>query len=525
MLYDPHSTKSKDYYFDHEAGQRVIDFCESLCTHVKGKKARQPLLLEDWQKTFLRRLFGWRHKTTGLRRYRQALLEVPRKNGKTTLAAVVGLYMLLCDNEQGGECYLASTTRDQSGILYDIISGMVRQQKALSSRLKILDSRKRLVYQKTNSFLCAIAAEAGAQHGNNASCIVYDELHAAKTRELYDVLQTSTGAREQPLFLITSTSGWDRHSIMFEIHNYACQVRDGVIDDPTFLPAIYSADEKEDWTDKKTWQKANPNYDVSISHDYLEKECKRAQELPAYENTFRCLHLCQWVEQQTRWLPLSHWQQCQGELPDLSNVPCYGGLDLSNTRDLSSFSLVWPLDGNVYVKTWSWMPKENARERIKTDRVPYDIWAKEGHVIQTDGNVIDYRSILETIRNLATEYDVRTIAYDRYNACPVVLELQAEGLDMVAFGQGYVSMSAPSKELEKRILEHTIIHDGNPLMTWAVSNVSCATDPAANIKPVKPEHKDSKRIDPVVATVMALGMVLAQGEQVNVYDTRGLIVI
>jgi len=526
--YDPYATKSQEYYYDPDAGQKVIDFAHTFVRHVKGELRGQLIRLEDWQQDYLRTLFGFKHKTTHLRRYRESYYSTGRKNGKSFIAGIISLFMLLCDNEGGAEIILSANSRDQASKLYEVVQGIVTQDQRLRERVKILESRRRIVYPQTGSYLVAIPAEAQTEHGGSCHCAIIDELHEAKNRDLYDVLRTSTGARSQPLLLCTTTAGYDRHSICYEVYTHSKKVAENVVDDPHFLPLIHEADEADeadDWTSEKAIKAANPNYGISIKAESLAAEIKRAKEIPSYQNTVLRLHLNLWTEQQTRWLPLSHWQQCQGEIPDLKNVPCYGGLDLSNTRDLSSFSLVWPLDQNIYVKTWSWMPKENARERTKTDRVPYDIWAKEGHVIQTDGNVIDYRSILETIRDLATQYDLRTIAYDRYNACPVVLELQAEGLDLVAFGQGYVSMSAPSKELEKRILEHTIIHDGNPLMTWAVSNVSCATDPAGNIKPVKPEHKDSKRIDPVVATVMALGMVLAQGETVNVYDTRGLIVI
>lgn len=522
-----YDAEHKDCYFDAEAGEKPIAFCEHFLTHVKGPLARQPLLLEDWQKTFIQNLYGWK-LANGKRRYRQALLEVARKNGKTTLAALVGLYMLLCDKELGAEIYLAASTRDQAGILFSIIAGMVQQNPALSKHLKVLDSRKRIVFPKTNSFLCAIAAEAGAQHGTNSSCVIYDELHSAPNRDLYDVLQTSQGAREQPLFLVISTSGYDRHSIMYEVHRYGEQVRDKVIDDKHFLPAIYSAPEDADWTKEETWKLANPNYGVSISKDYLKKECKKAQQLPAYENTFRQLHLSQWTEQQVRWIPLEHWRQSAvEEMPNLKVQTCYAGLDLSSTRDLSAFALAFPVQDKVYLKVWTWIPAENAKEREDRDKVPYRVWSKDplSQLTLTPGNVIDYAYIKHKILQLAEQYDIKEIRYDRWNATEIILQLADEGLTLVPMGQGYASMTAPCKEFEKRVLEHTLLHDNNPVLNWNVSNVAVMTDPAGNIKTCKPEHKEARKIDAVQASIMALSGVMGRQEEDLIYNTRGILTI
>jgi len=435
--------------------------------------------------------------------------------------------MLLCDGELGAEIYLAASTRDQASILFEIIAGMVRQSPALSKHLKILDSRKRIIYSKTNSFLVAIAAEAGQAHGTNSSCVIYDELHSAPNRELYDVLQTSQGAREQPLFLVISTSGHDRHSIMYEVHDYGQKVRDGIIQDKHFLPAIYSAPDEADWTQEQTWKLANPNYGISISKEYLKKECKKAKELPAYQNTFRQLHLSQWTESEVAWIPLDHWRECSvDDFPPLDGRECYGGLDLSSTRDLSAFALAFPVQDKVYLKVFSWIPKDNARERENRDRVPYaTVWEREenANLTLTPGNVVDYTFIKHKILELAQKYDLREIRYDRWNATEIIVNLQDEGLEMVAMGQGFASMSAPCKEMEKRILEHSLVHDNNAVLNWCVSNVSVASDPANNIKCIKPEYKESRKIDCVVASIMALSGVMARQDETLIYNSRGII--
>jgi len=256
-----------------------------------------------------------------------------------------------------------------------------------------------------------------------------------------------------------------------------------LIQDKHFLPVLYSAPEEADWTQPSTWKLANPNYNISISHEYLQKECKKAQELPAYENTFRQLHLSQWTEQQTRWIQTKQWEACKGNFPDLKNLEAFGGLDLSSTRDTSAFALAIPYKGKIYLKVWTWIPSTNAKRREDKDRVPYRTWKKNplAQLELTDGNTIDYRWIEAKVRELAKIYDIKEIAYDRWHANELVRNLQDDGLEMVAFGQGFASMNSPSKEFEKRILEATLVHDENPLLNWQVSNVSVATPAPSRI--------------------------------------------
>lgn len=520
--YNPETTANDDCYYDEIAAQKIIDFAENFCSHVKGKKAKQLFHLEEWQKNYLKTLFGWKLKSTEYRRYRTTLLEVARKNGKTTLAAIVALYMLLADNELGAEVICSANSRDQASILYEIIQGMVKQNSALLKRLTVLETRKRITYPATNSYLSAISADAGTHHGLNASCVIFDELHAAPNRDLYDVLTTSQGSRTQPLFLITTTSGWDRQSICYELHEYAEKVRDGIIIDPSFLPAIYSAPEEADWKEEKTWREANPNYGISIDSEYLKKECKKAQQLPSYENTFRQLHLSQWTESKQTWIPQTEWDNCQANFPDLTNCECYGGLDLSSTRDTSAFVLAFPYQDKVYLKAYFWIPQDNMKAREDEQRVPYRTWLKndKANLVATSGNVVDDRFIEKQIIELAKLYQVKEIRYDRWSANRLVASLADENLTLVPMGQGFASMSSPSKQLETWIMDKTLQHDSNPLLNWQVSNVATATDPSGNIKPVKPEHKNAKKIDGVVAAIMAISGCMSQQKDTHIFDGR-----
>lgn len=474
----------------------------------------------------MRTLFGWRHNVTGLRRYRHAYIEVPRKNGKSTMAAAIALICTFCDNEAGGEIYSAAADRDQASIVFGIAASMIRRNPALAKRCRVLDTTKRIVVPRTETVYRAIAADAAGSHGYNSSCVIFDELHCQTNRELFDVLQTSMGARQQPLFISITTAGWDRHSICYLQHQHAAKVRDGDLDDPTFLPVLYGADDTDDWTSPKVWHKANPNLGISISEEFLRDECKRAVESPTYANSFRRLYLNQWTEQEQRWLPMDRWRkQCAGPLPDLANVDAWGGLDLSSTTDLTAFVLAFPhSDGNVYVRAWHWIPEARAIEREKRDRVPYRLWRDQGLIEMTPGNCVDYSFIRQRIKELAQQYWVRQIAYDRYNATQLVIELQDDGMQMIEMGQGFVSLNAPSKELERLVIEGRLRHGSNAVLTWEAGNTMVKTDAAGNIKPVKPDHQSAARIDGIVALVMALGLCNV-AEAGCVYDDRGLIVL
>ena len=430
--------------------------------------------------------------------------------------------LLVADGEPGADVYSAAGDRDQARMVFDLAREMVLQSEDLSRIVK--PYRNSLVVEQTASAYHVISAEAKTKHGKNAHGIIFDELHVQPNRDLWDVLTTSTGSRMQPLTVAITTAGFDKHSICWEVHDYACKVRDGIIDDPAFLPVIYAADEDADWTGPKVWAKANPNLGISLSEEYLAAECKRAQEVPAYENTFRRLHLNQWTEQDVRWLKMESWDNCCGEMPDMEGCVCYAGLDLSSKIDLTALVLVFPLEGGGFViLPHFFCPAENARERERRDKVPYTQWARDGYLEATPGNVIDYEFIKAKLRDLAKQYDIQEVAYDPWSATQIALQLQDEGFKMVEFRQGYKSMSEPAKEFERSIMADLLLHDGNPVMRWMVSNVSIDIDPAGNVKPSK--KKSIERIDGIPATLMALGRHMLGADTTSVYESRGILTL
>ncbi len=499
------------------AADRVVRFINNL-THSSGDFARQPFNLRPWQERIVRALFST-NGTTGRRRYRTALLMLPRKNGKTELAAAIGLYGLMGDGEIGAQVILAAADRDQAGHVYNAAVAMVRADPELEAQLEIIESQKRLVHRASGSILKAIAAEAFSKHGFNASMVIYDELHAAENRELWDVLRTSQGGRSQPIMLAISTAGFDRHSILWSVYDYAKKVRDGIVKDASFLPVLYEADQDADWLNEKVWAKCNPALGDVRSLEDMRVLAREAKEMPGSENSFRRLYLNQWTEQATRWVQMPVWDAC-GDAPvdiqSLKGRPCYAGLDLASTRDITALVLVFPDDdGGFDVVPYFWVPEDTIADRVRRDRVPYDQWRGE-HLLTTSGNVCDYDVIREKIRELAEEFDLQEIAYDRWGATQLVTQLQSDGANCVPLGQGFASLSAPTKELEKLILSGHIRHGGHPVLRWMVNNVSVETDAAGNVKPSK--KKSSEKIDGVVALVMAIDRATRQASSGSVYD-------
>ena len=511
------------YYFDKQAADKAISFIETFITHTKGELTGKPFILEDWQKEIVGNIFGWKNKETDLRKYRTVFIEVPRKNGKTTLCAAIGIYMLFADRERGAEIYAAAGDRNQAGIVFEIAKGMIANNVELSSRGKVF--RNSITNESKGNFFQAISSDSKTKHGFNANCIIFDELHTQPNRDLWDTLTTSTGARREPLTIAITTAGYDRQSICYELYNYAKRVLDKSISDESFYPVIYEAEAEDDITLESTWKKANPNYGISLRKDYMERESKRAIELPSYQNTFKRLMLNIWTESQTKWIGHDEWMECHQEFDysTLEGKECWGGLDLASTRDLSAFVLVFNVNGKFIVKPYIFIPKENAKKRSDRDGVNYVEWLRDGHVFGTEGDVQDYHFIRAKINELSKKYRIQSICYDRWNASQIVIDLQNDGANLDPFGQGFVSMRMPTKALEVEIIAKNIIHDNNPCLNWCLSNITIQEDPAGNIKPNKSKSVD--RIDPIVALIMALGGYYSEDDGTSVYDERDLLVL
>ena len=526
--YTPTKFKAKTSKYNKEAADFVVNFIEQL-KHTKGEFYRQPFDLIDWQEQIIRDIFGIL-KPDGYRQFTTAYIEVPKKCGKSELAAAIALYMLCADGEQRAEVYGCAADRDQASLVFDVACDMVRLCPALERRCDIRRSKKTIEFPGTNSKYKALSAEVGAASGVNISCLIFDEIWVQKNRDFYQMMTTGTSdARKNPLHFIITTAGYDTNSICYELHQKAVDILEGRKIDPTFYPVIYGADESEDWTDPKVWAKANPSLGITIGVDKVQAACDSAKQNPAEENAFRQLRLNQWVKQSVRWMPMDKWDICN--LPvspeELAGRVCYGGLDLSSTTDLTSLVLVFPpLDDEdrYYILPYFWVPAETLDLRVKRDHVPYDVWEKQGFLKMTEGNVIHYGEIEKFIEELGDKFNIREIAYDRWGATQVSQDLDEMGFTVVPIGQGFASMSPPTKELMKLTLEQRIAHGGHPVLRWCMDNIFIRTDPAGNIKPDK--EKSTEKIDGAVATIMALDRAIRCGVSggTSVYDERGLLV-
>ncbi len=480
---------------------RAVRLINNL-THTKGPFAQQPFNLRRWQeREIIRPLFKTRKD--GRRQYRTCLLMLPRKNGKTEIAAALAIYFLLFDSEIGGEVYSAAADKDQAALVFNVAAQMIRNDPELDAQCEIIDSQKRIVHRKSGSFYRAISAEAYSKHGFNASVVIYDELHAAPDRRLWDVLATSQGARSQPLMLAISTAGYDRHSILWELYSHAKKVLENPSLDPTFLPILYEAPEHSDWTDERIWKQANPALGDFRSLEEMRTVAARAKEIPAQENTFRRLYLNQWTEQASRWIAMDAWDACRVQSVSLKGRRCYVGLDLSSTKDLTALVGVFPDETGFDVRCEFFIPGDNIMARVRRDRVPMDLWVKQSFLNATPGNVVDYEAVRAVLQQWARDYDLREIAFDPWNATDLTTRLmEQDGLKCVELRQGFASISAPTKALERAVLGRELRHDGHPVLRWNVGNVAIDTDPAGNLKPSK--KVSTERIDGVYALVNAV---------------------
>ena len=492
--------------YDQTKADHAVNFINCL-KHTKGQWRGVPFELLPWQDKIIRDIFGT-VKENGYRQYNTAYVEIPKKNGKSELAAAVALLMTCGDGEWGAEVYGCASDRQQASIVFDVAVDMVDQCPALKKRIKPIMSVKRLVYQPTNSFYQVLSAEAYTKHGLNVHAVIFD-------------------ARTQPLYFLITTAGTDRNSICFEQHQKAEDILMGRKIDPTFYPVIYGIADDDDWGSEESWYKANPSLGHTIALEKVQNAYQSAKENPAEENIFRQLRLNQWVKQSTRWMPMDRWDECDFEVDQdsLLGRECYAGLDLSSTSDITAFVLVFPprTEKEKYsILPFFWIPEENLQLRVRRDHVPYDVWEKQGQLQMTEGNVIHYGFIEKFIEDLGMKYHILEIAFDRWGAVQMVQNLEGMGFTVVPFGQGYKDMSPPTKELMKLTLEKKLAHGGHPVLRWMMDNVFVRQDPAGNIKMDK--EKSTEKIDGAVATVMALDRAIRnEGTTGSVYDERGII--
>ena len=514
-------------HYDKKKADRAVAFIQSL-RHTKGIWSGKPFLLFAWQEQIIRDIFGT-IKENGYRQFNTAFVEICKKAGKSELAAAIALYMLCADHEEGAEIYGCANDRQQASIVFDVARDMVIQSPILSERIRIVESQKRLVYLPTRSIYQALSSDVASKYGYNVHACIFDELLGQNNRKLYETMTQGSGAaRKQPLNFVITTAGSDRNSICYEVHSKALDLLAGRKKDPTFYPVVYSAPEDADWTDPAVWMKANPSLGKTVDIEYYAQRCNSAKDNAAEEIQFRQFHLCQWTNTSVRWMQMSRWDECQRDYTEemLAGRQCYGGLDLSSTSDLTAFVLVFPplYDGEpYYILPYFWLPEEAIPLRVRRDHVMYDVWAKQGYLQTTEGDVVHYGFVEQFICRLYEKFDIREIAHDRWNASMMVQTLQDDGFTMIPFGQGFKDMSSPTKDLMRLVLERNIAHNGHPVLRWNIDNIFVRTDPAGNLKIDK--EKSTEKVDGAVALVMALDRAMKSNNGGSVYDTRDMLTL
>lgn len=520
-------------WFDAQAAGRVVTFFERFLRHSKGEWAGQPFTLLKWQRDeVIKPLFGWM-RADGSRRYRMGYIEIPKKNGKSTLCAGLALYGLTADNEPGAEVYSAASSREQASIVFREADTMQRNSHDLARHITSTPSTRHMAFTQANSFYKALAAEAGPVEGLNTSHLFMDEMHVQRDDRLWHALMYGGAARRQPLKVIITTAGVDQESLCYEYHTRAMAILRGTEFDDAFFAYVKSAEWAMErvgkelaeavWHDEAVWREANPSLGHTIGLESFREDYQAAVQSPRLENAFKRYRLNIWTQQDERWLPMDHWGACGTalDLDALQGQRCWAGLDLASTSDLCALVLWFPDAGNAALPFF-WVPQDTVDQLELKGDPRYAQWVREGHLFTTPGNVTDYEFIREHIQWLGEQYRIEELAYDRWNASQLVTQIQGDGLSVVGFGQGYASMSAPAKELEKLILGHQMQHGQQPVLTWNVSNAAVEGDAAGNIKPSKKVSKH--KIDGVVAMVMALGVAMARDpEAVSVYETRGIL--
>ncbi|HFI0450562.1 TPA: terminase large subunit [Streptococcus suis] len=524
--YEPSPFMLPTSHYDKAKADRAVTFINNL-SHTKGKWAGKRFDLLPWQEQIVRDLFGI-VKEDGNRQFLTAYIEIPKKNGKSELAAAIALYLLYADNEASAEVYGAACDRNQASIVFDVAKQMVQMSRPLEKRSKIMGATKRIVNYSNAGFYQVLSAETGTKHGLNVSGLVFDEIHAQPNRHLYDVLTKGSGdAREQPLFFIITTAGTDRNSICYELHTKALDILNGRKKDTSFYPVVYGLSDEDDWNDEANWLKANPSLGHTIGIDRVREAYQQALDNPAEENVFKQLRLNMWTSSSVAWIPEHVYAKGNDPIQyeSLKGRSCYAGLDLSSTSDITAFVLVFPPrfeEENYIVLPFFWLPEDTLELRCRRDHVLYDIWERQGYIKTTEGNVVHYGFIEKFIEDLSEIYHIKEIAYDRWNATQMVQNLEGMGLTMVPFGQGYKDMSPPSKELYKLMMEGKIQHGGHPVLKWMGQNVVMRQDPAGNIKPDK--EKSVEKIDGIVALIMGLDRCIRhQTDEGSVYDERGIL--
>ena len=518
--------ESYPWRFDSDKAERVCEFVE-LCPHIKGPLRGQLMKLEPWQCFILTTVFGWVSRASGARRFREAYTEVPRGNGKSALTSPVGLYLTSLDGEGGSEVYSAATTRDQARIVFGVAQSMALGMREFCDRAGIEVAAHSINQLGTASWFRPLSSDANSLDGLNVHGALIDEFHAHKSRDLYDVIKTATAKRAQPLLWEITTAGSDRAGVCYEVRGYITKILEGVAEDDRIFGVIYGIDDEDDWADPANWQKANPNWGVSVFPDAIAAEAHQALQLASKQPSFQTKHLDRWVNADHAWMDMQRWLKCADDkldIADFDGQTCIVGLDLASKLDLlAKMRLFWKdVDGHrhYYVFGDYWTPE--ARLEL-TQNSQYQGWAIEGKLHTCPGETNDYDVVEDEIRMDARRFQLLEVAFDPYQAQQFVNHLKPEGIEMVEIAQLPRNLSEPMKELEAAVYDGRFHHNGDPVLTWAVSNVICHRDRNDNLFPNKERYEN--KIDPVTALLTGLNRVMAHdansgaGSGISVFDS------
>jgi phage terminase large subunit-like protein len=504
------------YVLDVAAGGRACQFLE-LLPHIKGEWAkpvyvdgrvtRAKLQLEDWQVCTELQLFGWKHRDTGLRRFRRSYEEIARKNAKSTRVAGRLLYLLVADNEPGAHCYSAATTGDQAREVFDVARNMALFEPEFVARFGVDCGKHDITVPTTASSMKPLNAEGSTLDGLNVHGAAVDEVHAHKTRAVWDVIESADGARSQPLISAITTAGSNRSGICYELRDYTIKVLEGVVEDATWFGVIYTIDEGDLWHEPSVWRKANPNLGVSVKREALEAACRKALAQPSAVANFLTKHLNVWVNSDQAWMDMAAWERCADrtlQLDDFAGERCWIGMDLAEKRDFAALVLVFQRGDRVH-----WFPRLYLNEVAieESGNAHLQGWARAGHVVVTDGNATDFDVIADDLRRYCALFDVQEIPFDPALSRYFATKLVDEGLPLVEIRQAPMFFTQPLTHIENLVLENKLRHDGNPVMTWMMSNVEVAVSKFNGLKQPSKARAENK-IDGPVAGLMATGRLM-----------------
>lgn len=522
--YDPFAD-SEGYYFYEQSAVSAIEWYEDHITHVKGDFDGKPYILEPYERCMVACIFGFLDEKTKLRRYTEVFLYIPRKNSKSTFTAGIALLMLVHDGESKPECIGAAKSRKQAGLIFKMAKSMAVANEALRAVTKI--SRDSITCPENGGDYQCCSREASTTFGENPQFCIVDELHAQTDRQLVDALETGQVGRSQPLFFCATTADYSRESICNEKLAYAKGVRDGKIPDPNFLPVIYEAPKDADWKSEEVWKNVNPSWGKGVKIRQFKRAFNKAMNEPSFVDTFKRLHLNIQTDSANAWLQTDEWKDCPAfNLAELKGRKCYGGLDLSSTKDMSCFCLYFP-DNNA-VLPFFWVPESvciKKKDRSGRNRQFYREWEKKGFLTVTNGDTIEYAFIKQKIIDLNNEYQFECVGYDQWQASSFVQDLEENnGIKMIQYPQSYAHMNQPCKEFEKMVIDKDLRHNNNPILRWMAGNVVAKSNPQGYIMLDKPKSTD--KIDGIVAAVMALGCCLAnEGAEISAYRSEGFIFV